>query len=60
MKALIKIIIFVIVIVILSGGIFMKITSKNSTYYANGQERQAKEDINTKEEDNIKDQEKRS
>ncbi|MBB6621996.1 polysaccharide deacetylase family protein [Clostridium gasigenes] len=55
MKGLIKIIIFVIVIVIVFIGIFMKSTSKNSTY-ANKKETQAEKDKNTKE-DNIKDQE---
>ncbi|MBU3131297.1 polysaccharide deacetylase family protein [Clostridium gasigenes] len=55
MKGLIKIIIFIIVIVIVFIGIFMKSTSKNSTY-ANEKETQAEKDKNTKE-DNIKDQE---
>ncbi|MBB6716677.1 polysaccharide deacetylase family protein [Clostridium gasigenes] len=55
MKGLIKIIIFVIVIVIVFIGIFMKSTSKNSTY-ANKKETQAEKDKNIKE-DNIKDQE---
>ena len=54
MKALIKVIIFFTMIVLLSGGIFMKSKSENSIYYVNGQEGQEEEVEQEEEEGNIK------